>query len=247
MNIAFLGNQWLPHTKERIKQLVNSGNNVIYISWPHDEFNTENICLLPRKNSLKWKDLVRDFIPNILFLRKLIKKNKIEYLHIMGITNGIYCFFISRTKIIVEHNGSDILVVPEKVWYFKWYYKIIYKFTHAIVQDSLVSKKAGLKYGAPTRRNEIIDIGVDFNIFNENIIKGVVRKKYSLKDDCKIIFQPRGFRDIYNNDIIIESIIHVKKYFSDIKYIFSGYYEEENRFIKKIKDLNLEENVIFYW
>jgi len=245
MNVAFLGNQWLPHTKERIKHLRGRGNNVYYFSWPIEDNNIEDVVLLPFKNSLKWKDLIKHLFINVYQLRKLIKKNKIEILHIMGITNGIYSFFLYPTKVVVEHNGSDILIVPQKLWYYKWYYKLIYKFCSGVIQDSKVSRDAGISFGAPNNNNSIIDIGVDFSLFNENIEKGYIREKYNLSKDCKIILQPRGFREIYNNEIILQSIKEVKKKYSDIKYVFCGYYEHDSNIKEKILELGVQDDIIF--
>ena len=115
------------------------------------------------------------------------------------------------------------MIVPKKIWYYKWYYKLIYLFCSGIVQDSDVSKQAGIQYGAPIKNNEIIDIGVDFSLFNPDIKEGYIRNKFGLSKNDIIILQPRGFRKIYNNEIILKSVSIVKKRYPSVKYIFCGY------------------------
>lgn len=246
MNIAFLGRQWLPHTFERINGLKANGHNVYFFSWPMEKnINHKNLYLLPFPFSLKLINLIRYFIPNVLYIRKIIRKYNIQVLHIMGIVNGIYALFLFPAKVIIEHNGSDILLLPQKYWYYKLYYKLIYPFCSGIIQDSDVSKQAGIKIGAPTKNNEIIDIGVDFNYFNPNIKKGFVRKKYNIGKNQKIVFHARGSRELYNSDIILKSIPNVKKVFPDVIYFFAGYYDENNPYQKIVKKLNVQKNVIF--
>ena len=103
------------------------------------------------------------------------------------------------------------MIVPKKIWYYKWYYKLIYLFCSGIVQDSDVSKQAGIQYGAPIKNNEIIDIGVDFSLFNPDIKEGYIRNKFGLSKNDIIILQPRGFRKIYNNEIILKSVYPKKR------------------------------------
>ncbi|SVD66878.1 uncharacterized protein METZ01_LOCUS419732, partial [marine metagenome] len=78
MNIAFLGRQWLPHTFERMKGLKNRDHNVFLFSWPLDKnLENEDLFLLPYPFSLKIKNIIKYFFRNIIYLRKLIKINKV--------------------------------------------------------------------------------------------------------------------------------------------------------------------------
>ncbi len=53
--------------------------------------------------------------------------------------------------------------------------------------------ESGIKYGAKkdSKLNKIIEIGIDFSIFNKNVPKGTIKKEYNL-DGSKIIFHSRG-------------------------------------------------------
>jgi glycosyltransferase involved in cell wall biosynthesis len=240
LNIAFLGNQWLPHTYERMDSLENLGHKVYFFTWPQKENKlADNIFLLP------YPFRIRYLIPNIRAVKKLIKTYNIDVIHIMGIVNGIYSFFIKSVKIVVEHNGSDILLVPKQLPYYKYYYKLIYLFTDGVIQDSAVSKNAGIQLGAPKNNNEIINIGVDINIFNPNLKKNIIRSKYNINKNQKIILHPRGLRELYNPDIIIKSINMVKKLYPDVVYIFCGYYDHIHTLHEEVKKMDITNNVLF--
>ena len=73
----------------------------------------------------------------------------------------------------------------------------------------------------------------------------IVRKKYNITKDQKIIFHSRGLREIYNIDIIIKSIPKVKEIFPDVIYMFCGYFDDLNPYKNEIKKLGVEKNVIF--
>jgi len=245
MNVAFLSDQTLPHTYERVRSIELLNNNVFFISWPikGEEMN-DNLLYLPYPRSLKKLFFL---VPNLIVLSFILFKNKIEILHIMGIASWPYGIVskVSKTKYIIEHNGSDILVEPKKIPILKWFYKIAYLFSNGVVQDSAVSKRAGINYGAPTSNNEIIDIGIDFAIFNPKIKKGVVRKKHDLSDNTKIILCPRGFKKIYNNEIIIKAARAIKEEIKRIVFIFCGYYDQDNELLKLVEKYNLNKNIIF--
>ena len=96
MKIAFLGNQWLPHTYERMAALKDREHKVYLFTWPLEENKSgENIFLLPCPNLINKKGLIKYLIPNIRELNKLIKTYNIDVIHIMGIVNGIYALFLS--------------------------------------------------------------------------------------------------------------------------------------------------------
>ena len=243
MNIGFLSDQSLPHVYERIKSLNKYNHKILLFSWPTQNMcKTTDILLLPKPRSIK---KINWLIQNIFQLRKYIANNNIEILHIMGIGSSVYGFFLNSTKIIIEHNGSDILVEPSRKPLFKLYYKTAYFFSDAIVQDSNISRDAGIKIGASEKNNEVIDIGVDFEIFNESVSLGVARKKYDISNKRKIVFCPRGLKKIYNNETIIKSIEFVKKYIPDVYYVFCGYYKYENIHENLISSMGIRDNVLF--
>jgi len=197
---------------------------------------------MPKPRSIK---KIYWLIQNIFRLRKYIENNNIEILHIMGIGSSVYGFFLNSTKFIIEHNGSDILVDPIKKHFLKFYYKAAYFYSDAIVQDSIISRDAGINIGASEKNNEVIDIGVDFEIFNDSVSLGVARKKYKVSNERNVVVCPRGLKSIYNNETIIKSIEIVKKNIPDILYIFCGYYNHDIDFEDAISSMGIRDNVLF--
>ena len=245
MNVAFLSDHTLPHTYERIKSIKLINDNIFFISWPikGSKLN-DDLIYLPYPRALK---KLYYLIPNLIAFSYILFKYKIVILHIMGIASWPYGIVskVTRTKLIIEHNGSDILIEPKRIPILKWFYKIAYFFTNGVVQDSSVSQQAGIKYGAPRINNEIIDIGVDFSLFNSKIKKRFIREKYDLDPNTKIILCPRGLKKIYNNDIILKAAKIIISKIGSVIFIFCGYYDQRNDLFKLVNRYNLNENVVF--
>jgi len=154
--------------------------------------------------------------------------------------------FSQSKKTVVENQGSDVLRAPEFYPWLKIIYKLFYRYADAVIQDSKIAQDAGLKYGAPDKNNEVIEIGVDFSVFNNKVAKGVARKKLGLTADEPIIFSSRGMKTLYNIDTIIKSIPKVKEQFPDAKYVFTANYGSFSKEMENfISSNDLNGNIIF--
>jgi glycosyltransferase involved in cell wall biosynthesis len=245
MRIAFLAaaNSW--HIPVKTKYLVNQGHDVFYFQvYPgtNQSITPKGVTCIEIKSSLP--NFLKSF-HQLILVAKYSKLLYIDILHIVGMRYSYFSFVSKAKKNVIENNGSDVLVLPKKYKILKYLYSIIYKRSDAVVQDSFVTQLAGLNCGAPVSNNEIIELGIDFDIFNLNVPSGIVRRKLNLLTE-KIIFSPRGFTDLYNIKTIIKSISLVKERYPNVKYVFCHHFGgEKDDYLKLIKDLDLVSNVIF--
>ena len=103
------------------------------------------------------------------------------------------------------------MITPSVYPVFKLVYKVFYKFCDFVIQDSLLTKNAGILYGAPRDNNLVIEVGTDIDIFNPKVEVGKARKELDLVEEQPIIFCSRGFSDLYNSDIILRAIPEVSR------------------------------------
>ena len=158
--------------------------------------------------------------------------------------SSFYLLFPSKTKKIIENEGSDVLVTPYKYPFLRYFYKIIYPFADGIVQDSVVAQTSGFKHGASKHNNVIIKFGVNFDLFNKNIKKGKARKELNLTDE-RIVLSTRGHKDIYNLDIILQAIPYVLKAIPNVRFVFTSLRDGfEKKYNHLIRSLNIRNNVI---
>ncbi len=218
------------HTRQRRKDLdapLEYRDNMIVIQLIHDDMDWEQII----KNT--WK------------MYWTVKKNKVQIVHIIDMAFAIYGILLSLlgVNVILENNGSDVLLASNDSKLCKRY-KLAYKLCKGVVQDSYVAQQAGIKLGAPSTNNEIIELGIDTSIFNLNVEKGVFKEKYNIPKDAKVIFSPRTLRPLCNIGEIIDTIKPVLEQYPNTYYIFSSQIRNityENR----IKQEGLNNHVIY--
>lgn len=249
LKIAFLCNANNPHVIARARYFVQRGHDVFYFGLPPEgeQELSLGIQYYPLISS-RW--LSRIPILKVLrftaSLRQLTKKHKIDLLHVMWMPYSINVPFLGLKEVVIENMGSDVLIMPQNSLLIRVLYKWLYPFAKAVIQDSQIAKDASIQYGAKNQINEVIEVGIDFKIFNREREKGVARKRLNLKNDQQFVFSPRSFTDLYNIETIIKSIPIVKKIFSDVKYVFCRFSGDiEGKYLELINELGVTENIIY--
>ena len=246
MRIAFLHQPNDPYTQVRIKYFVSQGHDVYSIVFHKEkrQIPIPGVTIIPL---LKKKVSNFPFAKRIIYAKKiqeLTSENNIDVLYIISALNSYYLKASSAKKNILEIQGSDVILSPRRFPFLKLFYKYYWKYANGITQDSKLAQEKGLKYGASSSNNEVIEIGVNFSVFNKNIEKGIARKKLGIKDEF-FVFSSRGMRDLYNIDIIIKAIPKVKEYFPNVKFVFAANYGElPKRMNSFINENNLSENIL---
>jgi len=185
-----------------------------------------------------WKLIWR----NVFQMYRIIRKNKIQIVHIIEMTFCEYAIALELlgVRVVLENNGSDVLLAPTDAL-LRRKYKYAYQLAKAVVQDSLRAQKAGIALGAPRRQNEVIELGIDTKVFCPYIERGGFRKQYNIPMDATVIFSARAFTPLYNIMTIIETMKPIMKAFPNTYYVFCTY--RKNR--KYQKRIEQSVNVIF--
>ena len=249
MRIGFLHQSNDPYAEVRIKYFLSKRHEVYSITFPKKE-KQEDI-----------DGLIRYFLPNLYlnyipFLKRIIygwhiykitKKSKLDILHVVNALNSFYLFCSQAKKNILENEGSDVLKTPKNFPIIKAYYKLFFKYAHGIIQDSKLVQNAAIHLGAENNKrfNKVIEIGVDFNIFNFEVRKRLVRNKYNI-NNSPIVFHSRRLSKVYDIDTIIKSVPIVKKELKNVKYIFTGFESElKKSTLKLIRKYEIMNTIIF--
>jgi len=247
LKIGFLHQPNDPYTIVRMKYFVSKGHKVFSVTFPSKTKQQPSIDGL---TNVKLPDLYLNrlfLLKRIIYslhIRKITKKLKLDIFHVVNAQSLILAAFSASRKTVIENQGSDVLVAPHKYPWLKYIYRFYYKYIDAVIQDSQVAKKAGLTYGAPRENNEVIEIGIDFTLFNKDIKKGVARKKLNFKNNTPFVFSSRGMKEIYNIDTIIKSIPKVKVHFPDVMFVFAANYGELPENLNSfIDNNNLRKNI----
>jgi len=251
MRIAFLFNEYQPHVLTRITYFLEKGHTVYYFAlWspvPTARQTLPNgLIYIPIPCIWIMKIKYIRFFRGFFLVQKLTKKYSIDILNLVSTGNGIHSLFSGSKINVLQNLGSDVIVWPNRRPILKFLYKIFYRKCDAVIQDSYLSKNAGIKYGASKKNNLIIEWGIDLNKFNPEVEKGRIRKTLGLNADRKIVLSPRNLSENYNIDTIIKAIPIVKEQIKDVVFIFVYFSDTmENVFKNLVKYLNIEENVLF--
>lgn len=253
MRIAYLAIYNSMHINIKVKYFENLSNAKLYFfamqpSNIKPELLKEPICHnnLQIDTIIQEKCNVTECIKNCLKIRKIIKQNKIQLVHIIDMHFYMYALVLELLgiKVVIENNGTDVLIAPEKNPHIKKYYGAAYRLAKCVLQDSYVAKMKSISLGASRKNNFIIELGIDLSIFNLNVKKDVFRKKYGIDSDKKIVFSPRAFTNLYNISDIIKSIPLVSLAEPDVIYVFCTYVRND-RLTRLIRELELEDRVLF--
>ncbi len=248
MRIAFLTNENSMHINIKAKYFTQKEDSVYFFAMRCID-NHETTKIKYRENlkvytfafsyNHDWKLIVH----NVLKIYQSIKKNKIQIVHIIEMTFCEYAIALGLlgVKIVLENNGSDVLLAPNNAALRKKY-QYAYRLAKAVVQDSFSAQQAGIALGAPKNPNEIIELGIDTNIFNPYIEQGRFRKQYKIPMDATVLFSPRAFCSLYNIPLIIKTIKPIIDEFPNTYYVFCTYVKNR-KYQSKIEKLS--DNVIF--
>ena len=243
MNIAFIYRCKNIHILRRSSGLAELGHEIHYIGFqPADSLidlsNFKKIKFFNISNLFS-KLTVLDFIFASFKIKRYLKENKIDILHVQS---PIYCLsvlFFCNVPIIVENMGSDVLLIKKKDFLRKFLISLAYFKSKSIIQDSFTAKKAGVLLGAKSVNNYVIDVGVNMNIFNRKMLRTEAKQKLGIFEDTKIIFSPRAMGPNYNIDLIIKSARLVLNKIPNVIYIFASPLTNKS-IIKSIKKLQLK-------
>lgn len=235
------------HVQPRVEYFVRNNYQVFYFGF------------LPAQANKKEFDGVKTIPIDSPFANRTLRKiyriwkvwilsfyYRVDILHIMTTSFGICGVLTPAKRVVIENAGSDVLIYPWKNAFLRPLYRLYFYFCDAVIQGSVAAQEASYKLGARRENNEIVELGLNFQKFNDHIEKGVARKKLGISKNQKMVYSSRGFTRLYNIKTIIKTIPIVKKEYPDVMYVFSRYVENmDDVYIDLINDLGVEKNVCF--
>jgi len=175
-----------------------------------------------------------------------IQKHNIDIVHAHSLYYGFVASYIkSDIPVVFTPMGSDVIIHAQNSRIYRYMACHAFERADVITGDSVLLQNQGYKVGARRSSNYVIQNGVDSAIFFPK--KNSLREKYSVADDEVLLFSPRGITEIYNIDVIIESLGKLKNRGYKFKCMFSFAFGDEysERLKTQISRLGLEDEVIW--
>jgi glycosyltransferase involved in cell wall biosynthesis len=231
----------------RVNYFIQRGHEVYSLSLSKNDchFAPDGLTQFSLNTSSMLIPHIFDRFIHLWGIKRFIKHYSIDILHVIGMLNCFYLPFCHSWKTILENKGSEILITPSVYPVLKLAYKVFYRFCDAVIQDSLLTRNAGILYGAPRNNNLVIEVGTDIDIFNPEVKVGKARKELALEENQPIVFCSRGFSDLYNSDIILRAIPEVSKKYPEVRFVFASLLDGfETKYEFLIKELGIRKNLL---
>jgi len=262
------GYWWIPRVMfDLAKQFVNYWHNVECITTDvldnhsryNKEFETINWIKIYYFKNLSNKLVVNLKFPIPLWYNKWLKKNihRFDIVHIADFRNMCsYYAYKNCKKYNIPYVISPFWTVPYTNDY-KWIIKKIFDYSWS--KDMLINAKYVTaqtdnelneinNFWINRKKIKLIPLMIEFNKFKNLPEKWIVRKKYWLSNDIKILLFVWRINKYKSTDLMLESFCeYSKKYSNSVLFIIwrDDWYEN------KLKELSIklwiEEKVIFTW
>lgn len=251
MNILYIADSSSWHNAKWTEYFAKNSNTILFSDFKENykpvTFH-KNVKIIQLPPLVKTKNRHFNKVISIIYyafhISKIIKKYDIEIIHCVAIYYGFLSTFIKTEKpIIYTQQGSELLVKAKNNWFYSYMAKRVFKRVDIVTGDSKILQKAGMKYGAHSNNNYIIQNGVDLRTFNspkKNTVSFIENRKIMK------LFSPRGITPLYNIDVIITALDilqrkHSLNFFCQFVYGFGDEYLIDYK--KKCQILKLSANI----
>lgn len=184
------------------------------------------------------------FISELFYTIKIIKKEKIDFIHAHWIIpQGIVAVIIKKLykiPFIATAHAGDVFPIRENI--LKNLAGLALKNSSYITVNSNFTKNSILRL-CNTKNIEVIPMGVNLNDFNPKKRENKLKNKYGSKNNL-ILFVGR-FAKKKGVEYLIKSMPLVLKNLPKTKLLVIGYGPEKIKLVSLTKELKIEDNVIF--
>lgn len=245
LKICFLANAESIHTRRWVS-FFSQKYEVFLIDTSTEDIIMENVkifkiesgpSIVPRGVYVLWR------------MRKILNEISPDFLHIHFFGwRGVLACFSTNIPIIVTAWGSDIfLTLRDGNFFQKMLKRIALQRVRVVTADSEDLLRAAISLGARKDAGRIIQFGVDTNVFHAGYNVEGLKTKLGIQTKY-VIFSPRGFKNLYNTDIIVKAFATVAQRRDDVTLLLGGFVSDTalRRYVEELVDnFNLRARVIF--
>lgn len=160
---------------------------------------------------------------SLLRVRRRLAAIRPDLLHTHFLTGyGYWGHFSGWRPHMLTVWGDDVYVTPFETKLKNWLARRALSKADYVTGDSRDIVQACIALGAPADRCEVIQWGVDFDQFHPGA-RGPVREALKIPAEAPVVLSTRSFTQAYYNiDLIVDSIVEVRKRAPDVVYIIAG-------------------------
>jgi len=175
---------------------------------------------------------------------KLLKKEKLKYIHCTHIASGLVALLLKKIHSIpyvLYTYGSEITGQPGFIR--SNLAKLILRNAHHIITMSKFTKKAIMNYGIPDNKIRFL-VGVEVDRFSKNRNKSITKKKYNINGN-PILLTVARLVEHKGIDTVIKALPEIIRQYSKLTYLVVGEGPYRTRLEKLSIELKVEGHVKF--
>jgi len=170
---------------------------------------------------------------NFFKLKKIIKNINPDLIHVHQLNRFAFVISMIAKKLSIPlgfHSlGSDVLLIPQKNWFYKQITKYILKDSACVTADSQQMIEA--------IHNVFPECKTEFSIYGIEMIGAGIKEN--------MIFTNRLHKPLYRNSLIIDLFAKFIQNHTDWKLVIGGSGDETEMLKQKVSALNLNDKVVF--
>jgi glycosyltransferase involved in cell wall biosynthesis len=202
-------------------------------------------------NKLAWKYYLYSDIGITMFLRKHICKYDVVHLQdfrsFQTIATTYYCKKFNVPYVLQPHGGPlDKNTLNMKLIFDKIFTDKTLKYSSYVIAVTKYEKTMLKSYGVDEDKIKIVPNGIDLSQYENLPERGEFRKKYSIRDDEKIILYLGRLHKIKGIDLLVKAFSDLVKELDKIKLMIVGPDDGFLPILKKhIENLKIGDKVLF--
>ncbi|RCV66162.1 Glycosyltransferase involved in cell wall bisynthesis [Methanophagales archaeon] len=239
------------HVFELSKALVKQGNDVHVITFGND-FRVKKCEVI---DGIK---VHRIYFPRIRFigiftyafsawfkLKLLIKNEGVDIIHYHDVLpDAFIAKFISKISKVQTEHSSGFLEAVEKGKYM-WLYRWLLSHSDHVIGPSRELADTVIKLGVNANKTAYISNGVDLKKFNPNVKGDVIKRKYKINANEKVILCPRRLEPKNGVQYFIKAIPYITRKNNNVKCLIVGVGSEMDKLKNETSKLKITNRVIF--
>ena len=247
MKILYIADSTSIHTQRWLRYFLDRGNEIYIVTLGRKTKKLQGVHHLANFECFYYGS--PSFI-NVLFqTRKIIRQVKPDILHAhfvhqygwLAALSGFHPFVLTAW-------GTDILNLPRvsRSGFGRWLTTYSLKKADQLTATSNYLKSEMNNLGADEEKIEVIFWGVDYQKFHPSIPTQKLRRELMIETEQPVILSNRNQIDLYNNDIVINAMDRILKYFPETVLLLqnSGGNQEEALKVM-VRDKKMEKSVRF--
>lgn len=245
LKICYLADGGSIHTFRYMKFFVDQGHEVSLISLRDATKEIKNLGIKIYNLNVSTSNFLLKSIRSLIKIPKvlkILKKINPDVLHTHDIfVYGLYAY-LSGKKYVLTPWGTDILIMPKKIWVYRMMLPLIFSKAHYIVYEGDNILDSIIRYCSSKKKVKLIRFGIDTKFFSKEKASNSLKKKFEEK---VLIVSTRHLEPVYDIETYVKAAAKVLENNKKIHFLIIGEGSQKQTLVNLAKNLRISKHITF--